>query len=59
MPWRDPAVDALLTGEVHSAALFTKAGDLLSQEAEPRHGTVFKPPLAHRLPRAVLEEATQ
>lgn len=58
VPWRDPAVDALLTGEVPSAALFAKAGDLLLQEAEPRDGTAFKLPLAHRLLRAVLEEAT-
>jgi len=59
VPWRDPAVDALLTGEAPSMVLFDKAADLLLHPAQPREGTAFKLPLTRRLLRAVLEEATQ
>ncbi|NDU99388.1 FAD binding domain-containing protein [Pseudoroseicyclus tamaricis] len=58
MPWRDPEVDAALTGEAPSRALFDKAADLLLREAEVTDGTAFKLPLARRVLRAVLEEAT-
>ncbi|PWE27594.1 molybdopterin dehydrogenase [Pararhodobacter marinus] len=59
VPWRDPEVDALLTAERPSAALFDEAATLLLRGAEPREGTAFKLPLARRVLRAVLEEATQ
>ncbi|MGZ9811878.1 FAD binding domain-containing protein [Pseudoroseicyclus sp. H15] len=58
MPWRDSEVDALLTGEAPSPDLFDKAADLLLAEAAPQDGTAFKLPLARRVIRAVLEEAT-
>lgn len=58
-PWRDPKVDALLTGARPSDALFEKAGDVLLRSAELREGLEFKKPLAHRVLKAVLTEATQ
>ncbi|MWD27101.1 xanthine dehydrogenase family protein subunit M [Aquicoccus sp. SCR17] len=58
VPWRDPSVDELLTGERPTTALFDKAADLLLQGAETHGGDDFKPPLARRVLRAVLEEAT-
>lgn len=59
VPWRDPEVEALLQGERPSAALFDHAAAHLLRTAEPREGTVFKLPLARRVLRAVLEEATR
>ncbi|MFN3207982.1 MAG: FAD binding domain-containing protein [Roseovarius sp.] len=58
-PWRDADVDALLTGEIPSDALFDKAGELLMKNAELRDGLEFKKPLAQRLVKAVLTEVTQ
>lgn len=58
-PWRDAEVDALLTGEIPSDALFDKAGELLMKNAELRDGLEFKKPLAQRLVKAVLTEVTQ
>lgn len=58
-PWRDAQVDALLTGEAPSEALFDKAGELLMKEAELREGLEFKKPLAQRVLKAVLTEVTQ
>lgn len=57
-PWRDVAVDGLLRGATPSAALFDEAADLLLQGAETHGGDDFKVPLARRVLRAVLEEAT-
>jgi xanthine dehydrogenase YagS FAD-binding subunit len=59
MPWRDPEVDSLLTGEQPSDALFDKAGEVLLRDAELREGLEFKAPLARRVLAAVLKEATQ
>ncbi|NDW34197.1 xanthine dehydrogenase family protein subunit M [Salipiger sp. PrR007] len=58
-PWRDPEVEALLTGETPSEALFDKAGELLMRDAELREGLEFKKPLAQRVLKAVLTEVTQ
>lgn len=58
MPWRDPAVEAALTGESPSAALFEAAADLLLADARGRGGNDFKLPLAGRTLAAVLAEAT-
>lgn len=57
-PWRDERVDALLTGENPSAALFEEAANLLLETAETHGGNEFKMPLTRRVMRAVLEEAT-
>lgn len=57
-PWRDPAVDALLIGEAPGTALYDEAADVLLRDARPTDGTAFKIPLARRVLRAVLEEAT-
>ncbi|ETX29049.1 FAD binding domain-containing protein [Roseivivax isoporae] len=58
VPWRDPDVDAVLVGEKPSAAVFDAAADTLLRGAVPEEGTQFKVPLARRVLRAVLEEAT-
>ncbi|MGR3453727.1 FAD binding domain-containing protein [Pseudooceanicola sp.] len=57
-PWRDPEVDALLTGEAPSEALFDKAGEVLMRDAETHEGTAFKVPLGKRVLKAVLAEVT-
>ncbi len=57
-PWRDPAVDRLLTGERPDVALFDKAAEVALRDAETTDGTAFKLPLARRVLRAVLQEAT-
>ena len=58
-PWRDPEVDALLTGAEPSAQLFQEAADTLLKSAETHGGDDFKVPLARRVLTAVLEEACQ
>ena len=58
-PWRDAEVEALLTGETPSEALFDKAGEVLMQDAQLREGLEFKKPLAQRVLKAVLTEVTQ
>ncbi|EAR52104.1 putative oxidoreductase subunit [Oceanicola granulosus HTCC2516] len=58
-PWRDAEVDALLAGEAPGEALFDKAGEVLLRDAEPPEGTEFKLPLARRVLKAVLTEATR
>ncbi|SFE40691.1 FAD binding domain-containing protein [Roseivivax sediminis] len=58
-PWRDPEVDALLTGNAPSRELFDEAADTLLRGAKAQDGTEFKLPLARRVLRATLEEATQ
>lgn len=57
-PWRDPAVDLLLEGETPSDAVFDAAADQLLADAETHGGDDFKVPMARRLLRAVLKEAT-
>lgn len=57
-PWRDVEVDALLTGATPSPALFDEVADVLLQGAETHGGDDFKVPMARRVLRAVLEEAT-
>lgn len=58
-PWRDPEIEALLTGEAPSEALFDKAGEVLMRDAVLREGLEFKKPLAQRVLKAVLTEVTQ
>ncbi|SFP80756.1 FAD binding domain-containing protein [Tranquillimonas alkanivorans] len=58
-PWRDPEVEATLTGESPSDDLFDKAADTLLREAQGQGGNDFKIPLARRTLKAVLREATQ
>jgi len=58
-PWRDLEVDLMLAGEEPSEALFEKAGEVLTQGAEPHEGTAFKVPLVKRVLKAALTEATQ
>ncbi|WP_424929760.1 FAD binding domain-containing protein [Amaricoccus tamworthensis] len=58
-PWRDGAVDDLLTGEEPSEGLFEQAGEVLMRDARPSDGTEFKVGLTQRLLKAVLTEATQ
>ncbi|UOM33911.1 xanthine dehydrogenase family protein subunit M [Acuticoccus sp. I52.16.1] len=55
-PWRDPAVEALLEGEVPTSRLFEKAADLLLAEAEGQGENDFKIPLARRTLKATLAE---
>lgn len=57
-PWHDPAVDALLTGETPSKALFDKAADILLKDARGYGDNDFKIPLARHSLRATLAEAT-
>jgi len=56
-PWRDIEVDAVLTGETPSEALFDKAGEILTQGAEVQDGTAFKVPLVRRVLADVLRKA--
>lgn len=58
-PWRDPAVDALLTGEAPSDALFEQAADRLLQDAHGHGGNDFKIPLTRRTLKAVLADLTK
>jgi xanthine dehydrogenase YagS FAD-binding subunit len=57
-PWRDAAVEDILTGERPSMALFDKAADVLLANARGQGGNDFKIPLTRRLVKAVLAEAT-
>ena len=58
-PWRDPAVEEVLTGEAPSDALFDRAADALLRDAKGHGHNDFKIPLARRTLKAVLREATQ
>lgn len=58
-PWHDPAVDALLVGEMPSDALFDEAAGLLLREARVWGSNDFKVPLARRTLKAVLRQATE
>lgn len=57
-PWRDPAVEDVLVGEPPSEALFDRAADTLLREAKGCGGNDFKIPLARRVLKAALREAT-
>jgi xanthine dehydrogenase YagS FAD-binding subunit len=57
-PWRDPAVEALLTGKTPSRGLFAEAADLLLREAKGQGGNDFKIELTRRTLISVLAEAT-
>ena len=57
-PWRDAAVEDILTGERPSTALFDKAADVLLANAKGQGGNEFKIPLTRRVLKAVLTEAT-
>ncbi|QBX34799.1 xanthine dehydrogenase family protein subunit M [Paracoccus liaowanqingii] len=57
-PWTNDHVDALLTGERPSPALFDKAADLLLEDAQGQGHNDFKIPLLRRTLAAVLAEAT-
>ena len=56
-PWRDARVEAALTGEVPSPALFGRAADILLEGARGQGGNDFKIPLVRRTLVAVLEQA--
>ncbi len=58
MPWRDERVEALLTGEAPSRALFAKAADTLLADARGYGENDFKIELMRRTLPAVLAEAT-
>lgn len=57
-PWRDPAVEALLTGKIPSPALFDQAADLLLATAEGQGDNDFKILLTRRTLAAVLTTLT-
>lgn len=59
VPWRDPAVEAVLTGHEPSPALFAKAAEVLLQDAEGFGDNDFKIPLAARTLAVTLSEATR
>lgn len=56
MPWRDSAVEDLLTGEIPGDALFAAAADALLQDARGFGGNDFKIPLTRRTLMAVLRD---
>lgn len=58
MPWRDPAVEAMLVGEVPTDALFAAAADALLADARGHGSNDFKIPLARRTLIASLRELT-
>ncbi|WP_435312646.1 FAD binding domain-containing protein [Primorskyibacter sedentarius] len=58
-PWRDAAVEELLTGEAPSDALFNRAADLLLADAQGFGDNDFKLPLTRRTLVSVLTELTQ
>lgn len=58
MPWRDPAVEALLVGNPPSDALFAEAADALLRDARGYGHNDFKMPLMRRVLIAGLRELT-
>ena len=58
VPWRDPAVDAVLIGEQPSDAVFAQAADVLLAAAQGAGDNDFKIPLARRVLIAALRELT-
>lgn len=59
VPWRDPAVEAVLVGEAPSPALFDKAADVLLRDARGFGANDFKIALARRALAATLNDATK
>ncbi|URW75676.1 xanthine dehydrogenase family protein subunit M [Sphingomonas donggukensis] len=59
MPWRDPAVEAALAGQIPGDAAFTAAADALLADARGFGDNDFKIPLARRTLIAVLRELTE
>lgn len=57
-PWRDPLVEEALTGQAPSDALFDHAADTLLRDARGWGSNDFKIPLARRVLKAALREAT-
>jgi len=57
-PWRDPAVEQMLTGKVPSEALFDQAAEKLLRDATGMGSNDFKIPLTRRVLKAALREAT-
>jgi xanthine dehydrogenase YagS FAD-binding subunit len=58
MPWRDPAVEAALIGQVPSTAAFEAAADALLAEAKGFGSNNFKIPLTRRTLIACLRDLT-
>ncbi|MES2338814.1 MAG: xanthine dehydrogenase family protein subunit M [Pseudomonadota bacterium] len=58
MPWRDPAVEAALVGQVPDDAAFSAAADALLADARGFGHNDFKIPLARRTLMAVLRDVT-
>jgi xanthine dehydrogenase YagS FAD-binding subunit len=59
MPWRNPAVEAALVGQVPSTAAFEAAADALLDGAKGFGTNDFKLPLARRVLIATLRDLTQ
>ena len=57
-PWRDTAVEDVLTGETPSIELFDKAADVLLADAKGHGENDFKIPLTRRVLKAVLADLT-
>lgn len=58
MPWRDPAVEAVLIGREPSTAVFAAAAEALLKDAVGRGSNDFKIPLARRTLIACLRDLT-
>ena len=58
MPWRNPAVEAALVGQVPSDAVFNAAADALLEGAKGYGSNDFKIPLARRVLIATLRDLT-
>jgi xanthine dehydrogenase YagS FAD-binding subunit len=58
-PWRNPAMEATLTGQAPSDGLFDAAADMLLADARPQGENAFKLPLLRRALKAVLRELTE
>ena len=58
-PWRNSAMEQMLTGEVPSPALFSRAAEFLLTGAEGKGDNDFKIPLLRRTLTAVLHEVTE
>ena len=59
MPWRDPAVEAALVGQVPTEAAFAAAADALLADARGFGHNDFKIPLVRRVLIAALRDLTQ
>lgn len=59
VPWRDPAVEAALVGQLPSDAVFHAAADILLADARGQGSNDFKIPLARRTLIASLRQLTE